>query len=138
MISRVLVDTGPLVAILSKRDQYHEMCIKVLQQVEAPLFTCWPVVTEALWLLRANPAAIHSLLTKFDGSRFALLPMDENALPWIARFMRRYHNVEAQLADASLMYLAEQQNFETIFTFDRRDFSVYRFRGNRSVRLIPD
>jgi predicted nucleic acid-binding protein len=63
--------------------------------------------------------------------------MDESSLPWIDRFLRRYRKVGAQLADASLMYLAEQQDFETIFTLDCQDFSVYRLRGNRAVQLIP-
>jgi len=138
VIFRVLVDTGPLVAILSKRDEYHDRCNEVLKGMAAPLFTCWPVLTEALWLLRSNPAAIQALLKSFDGTRLALLPMDETSLPWTARFMRRYQNVDAQLADASLMYLAEHQDFETVFTLDRRDFSVYRLRGNRSLRIVPD
>jgi predicted nucleic acid-binding protein len=138
VIFRVLVDTGPLVAILSKRDEYHDRCNEVLKGMAAPLFTCWPVLTEALWLLRSNPAAIQALLKSFDGSRLALLPMDESSLSWIARFMRRYQNVDAQLADASLMYLAEHQDFDTVFTLDRRDFSVYRLRGNRSLRIVPD
>ena len=138
MISRVLVDTGPLVAILSKRGQHHGTCSKALQEMDAPLFTNWPVITEALWLLRSSPAAIQALLKSFDGRSFALLPMDEGSLSWIARFTRRYQNVGAQLADASLMYLAEHQDFETVFTLDRRAFSIYRLRGNRSVRIIPD
>ena len=138
MIFRTLVDTGPLVAILSKRDEHHDRCNEVLKGMAAPLFTCWPVLTEALWLLRSNPAAIQALLKSFDGTRLALLPMDETSLPWTARFMRRYQNVDAQLADASLMYLAEHQDFETVFTLDRRDFSVYRLRGHRSLRIVPD
>jgi predicted nucleic acid-binding protein len=137
MISRILVDTGPLVAILSKRDQHHKLCVECLQQLEGPAFTCWPVLSEALWMLRSSPVSVDSLITSFDGDRFALLPMDESSLPWIDRFLRRYRKVGAQLADASLMYLAEQQDFETIFTLDCQDFSVYRLRGNRAVQLIP-
>ena len=137
MIARVLVDTGPLVAIFSKREQGHKICVECLRRLEGPLFTCWPVVTEALWLLRNNPRAIETLLTNFDGNLLALLPMDESSLEWIGRFMRRYAKLGAQLADASLIYLAEQQGFETIFTLDRRDFSVYRLPGNRAVQIIP-
>ena len=138
MISRVLVDTGPLVAILSKRDQHHARCIKALQEIEPPLLTVWPVMTEALWLLRSSPSAIQGLVKSFDGKRLGLLSMDESSLEWLGRFLGRYRNIGAQLADAALMYLAEHQDFETIFTLDRRDFSVYRMRGSGTVRIIPD
>ena len=138
MNARVLIDTGPLVAILSKRDQYHEECVQALKELEAPLLTCWPVLTEALWLLRKHTGTAEQSLGKFDPVGLALLPMDEASLPWIARFMRRYESVRPQLADASLMYLAEHHGIETIFTLDRRDFSVYRVRGRRSLRLIPE
>ena len=45
-VTRVLVDTGPLVAILSKNDRYHEICTAQSRQLPSPLFTCWPVRRE--------------------------------------------------------------------------------------------
>ena len=52
--------------------------------------------------------------------------------------MRRYETIGAQLADAALVYLAEQENIRTVFTLDRRDFSVYRLKRNRALKLIPE
>ena len=59
MIPRVLVDTGPMVAVFSKRDAFHEICVAQLREMAPPLITTWPVVTEAVWLLREYPPGIE-------------------------------------------------------------------------------
>lgn len=138
MTRGVLVDTGPLVAILSRRDQYHEPCVRVLAALKPPLLTCWPVLTETIWLLRAHPSAIQELLRSFRTGLLRLVVLDENSVDWVAEFLARYRRIGAQAADAALMYLAEREGIDTIFTLDRRDFSVYRLRGNRTVRLLPE
>lgn len=52
--------------------------------------------------------------------------------------MKRYSGMPPKLADAALVYLAEREGIHTIFTLDRRDFSIYRFGRNRKFRLIPE
>jgi uncharacterized protein len=134
--SRVLVDTGPLVAIIRANDSLHKTCIERLEEIQAPLLTCWPVMTEAAWFLRNDPAALQELLFSFQTGFLEFLPMDEAALLWIAAFCRRYRKLSPQLADASLVYLAERENLDTIFTLDRRDFSVYRVAGSRTLQIL--
>jgi len=43
----------------------------------------------------------------------------------------------AQVADGALVYLAEREGIDTVFTLDRRDFSVYRLRNGRGLRILP-
>lgn len=129
MTTRVLVDTGPLVALLSRQDRFHDNCVAQLKLLSPPLLTCWPVLTEAAWLLRRNPVALQHLLKGSQGGLISILELGENAPPWLAAFMQRYANIGAQLADASLVYLAERENIDTVFTLDRRDFSIYRFKN---------
>ena len=138
MISRVLLDTGPLVAILSRRDDCHRVCVEQLRELSPPLLTCWPVLTEAAWLLRKEPLAIQRLFQGFETGLLKLLTLDEPAAPWIATFLHRYRELGAQLADACLVYLAEHENIETVFTLDRRDFSVYRLSGKRPLNILPE
>ena len=137
MIARILVDTGPLVAILKANDHHHQECTEQLAEIKAPLLTCWPVIIEAAWLLRDYPSAIQDLLLSFNTGLLKLLPLDESALPWIATFLRRYRKLDPQIADAALVHLAERENLDIIFTLDRRDFSVYRVTGGRKLRLLP-
>ena len=103
MISRVLLDTGPLVAILSRRDDYHRVCVEQLRELSPPLLPCWPVLTEAAWLLRKEPPAIQRLFQGFETGLLKLLTLDETAAPWIATFLHRYRKLGAQLADACLV-----------------------------------
>lgn len=137
MKSKVLIDTGPLVAILARNDSQRLVCLETLRTLTPPLFTCWPVVTEVAWLLRTQPPAIQKLFHGFETGLFKMLSVNEDAISEIAKLLRRYQDLGAQVADATLVHLAEREDIDTIFTMDRRDFTVYRYRGNRSFQLLP-
>ena len=137
MSGRVLVDTGPIVAILSESDEHHETCVNELQCIRGPLPTCWPVITEAAWLLRAYPLAVKGLLASFNGRPFELLPLTEADLAGIAATLAKYRGLQIQLADAALVHLANRKGLETIFTLDRRDFGVLRLARGKKFRVIP-
>jgi predicted nucleic acid-binding protein len=143
---RVLVDTGPLVAILSSADQHHAACVKALHQLPGPLFSCWPVITEAVWLLRSHPPAVQQLLRSCFSEKPAgfleLLPLAGAEAGAIADVMKDYQDIRPQLADAALVYLAARESIDTIFTLDRRilgrrDFGVYRSAHKRAFRIVP-
>jgi predicted nucleic acid-binding protein len=138
---RVLVDTGPLVAILSVVDEYHAACVHALHQLPGPLYSCWPVITEAVWLLRAYPRAVQQLLRSCFSEKprgfVELLPLAGSEAAAIAEVMKQYEDMRPQLADAALVYLAGREGIETIFTLDRRDFSVYRLANKRGFRIVP-
>jgi predicted nucleic acid-binding protein len=133
----ILVDTGPLVAILSRTDEYHRACVNALRSLPSPLLTCWPVITEAVWLLRGSPSAVQRLLGSIGGGFLELLPLEGTEAKAIAAFMMRYETIGPQLADAALVYLAYREHLDTIFTLDRRDFSIYRI-GKRAFNIIPE
>ncbi len=137
MTATVLVDTGPLVAILLAHDPHHDECVKQLSRLAPPLLTCWPVLTETAWLLRHRPDAVERLFANFESGLLELLLLQKTALPWISRFLRRYRTLGAQLADAALVYLAEREGIDTVFTLDHRDFSIYRLSRNRHLKLLP-
>ena len=131
------MDTGPLVAITSLADQYHEICVQALENLPGPLFSCWPVITEAAWLLRRHPKAVRQLLESISSGFLEILPMQSAEAAAIGELIDRYKNLRPQLADAALVYLAERDDIDTIFTLDRRDFSVYRAAKKLSFTLVP-
>jgi uncharacterized protein len=137
LTGQVLVDTGPIVAILVQSDEHHLACVEQLRHMRAPLLTCWPVITEAAWLLRSYPQAIRRLLSSFNGRPFEIVPLDGSDLAGISTILTKYQALRLQLADASLLHLANRDGIENIFTLDRRDFGVLRLAHGKKLRLIP-
>ena len=138
MIPRVLLDTGPLVALLASDDARHDQCVKQLHSVVPPLITTWPVLTEACWLLRSRSEALQQMMVWTTTGMITVPPIGDEAGSWIATFFRKYRKLEPQIADASLVYLAERDDLGTVFTLDRRDFAVFRFGRNKRFRLLPE
>jgi uncharacterized protein len=137
-MKRILVDTGPLVAILSREVEYHTVCVDALREMPAPLVSCWPVITEVAWLLKKSQRAVQNLLRSIDGRFLELLPLAGAEAEAIAALMKRYEDIRPQLADAALVYLAGREKIETIFTLDRRDFSIYRSGRRSQFRIVPE
>src|SRR5271165_5266521 len=106
---QVLVDTGPLVGILSSADQHHATCVETLRHLPGPLLSCWPVITEAAWLLRAYPRAVQQLLRSTDSGFLELLPLAGTESKALAEAMKTYADIQPQFADAALVYLADRR-----------------------------
>lgn len=136
-MKRVLADTGPIVAILSRRDQHHKVCVEALREMPGPLFTCWPVITEAAWLLRRDANAIQQLLNSIDAGLFEMLALTTADARPISAIMKKYRDIRIQLADAALVHLAARDGLDTVFTLDRRDFAVYRLPRGKALRVLP-
>jgi uncharacterized protein len=135
---RVLVDTGPLVAILDRGDQYHAKCRETLRLIQPPLLTTWPVITEAAWLRRNQPRGLQQLFSAAETGFLRILPLEEAALGEMAAVQKRFSALALQVADMSLLLLAEREAKSTIFTLDRRDFSVIQKKSRRKIVLLPE
>jgi uncharacterized protein len=106
----------------------------VLKQIVPPLLTTWPVITEAAWILRDEPLALERLLT--PKGLFTIVSQEDEDLADLHAYAKKYRSLSPQLADLSILHLAQSVGSQTIFTLDRRDFSVYRVSGTR-LRLLP-
>jgi hypothetical protein len=126
------------VALLDRSDGEHERCQSALANLRLPFVTTWPVLTEAAWLLRADAQHVVRLLQLVAEGHVEMVHMDIKAAKWIADFYLKYADQTPQLADASLMYLAERLNIDSVFTLDRRDFSIYRTSAGKALQIVPE
>ncbi len=138
MKPRILVETGPLVAILNKRDSKHSICCSELRNLEPPLLTTWPIVTEAAWLLRSQPILVRKLVKSLGDGFLRLARLEESDVAGLVDIMKRYSDASFQLADVSLMHVAERENINVVFTLDRRDFLVFRKTTGEALSIIPE
>jgi predicted nucleic acid-binding protein len=135
----VLVDTGALAALFDPADQFHEACKAAAGKLPVgKVFTCWPVLTEACYLLRRYPAQRDSLIQSVYDGEFQVLSLHRGDLPAIQEVFEKYHDQKVDLADASLVVLADRVDVERIFTVDTRHFSLFRRRNGGQFRLLPE
>ena len=134
----VLIDTGPLVAIFNANDKYHEACIERASSIVGQKYTTWPVLTETSHLLRRFPGAFQKLLKLISSGEIRLLTIDPGATEWLIEFSSKIPGYEFQIADATLIYLAERHEIESVFSLDKRDFSVYAQATGNSLLLLPE
>jgi predicted nucleic acid-binding protein len=125
-VPAVLVDTGPLVALLDRSDPYHLTCQETLSSLEDSLVTVWPVVTEAMYMLRSYWQAQDALWEMIDTAAVEILVLGKNDVGRMRELMRKYRDLPMDLADAALVRVAERERLRRIFTLDRRDFQIYR------------
>lgn len=138
MRRQVILDTGPLVALLNSRDGYHEWAKTLWSEIEPPLITCEAVIAEACFLmgkLRAGPSVVVELLRRGAvATSFSLA--DE--LEAVERLLKRYGSVPMSLADACLVRMSELYGDSEVMTVDS-DFRIYRRHGRRVIpTLMPE
>jgi uncharacterized protein len=134
-----LCDTGPLVALVDQDDAAHARCVAALSTLPAsPLLTTWPCFVEAMYLLwRAGGLSAQEELWGYLADGLVVLHTPEPG-EWerMRELMRQYHDIPMDLADASLVVVAEQLSLRCIFTLDS-DFYAYRVHGTQSFEVVP-
>ncbi len=133
----ILIDAGPLVALVDADDQHHRACVEALAHLHEPMASVWPAITEAVYLLADLPRGQDALWEMFVRRAVHILPLDVADLPRIRELLRKYADRPMDLADAALVRAAEREGIRTIFTVDRKDFAVYRLHGRARFTVIP-
>jgi hypothetical protein len=134
----ILLDAGPMVALLRADDRHHQECKETLRSLTEPLVSVWPVVTEAMYLLGFSWRAQDALWEFLERGAVTLLSVESADFARIRELMKKYKDLPMDLADAALVRVAERERIHRIFTLDRRDFSLYRPEGVPPFEILPE
>ncbi len=135
----ILTDAGPLVAILDRGERYHRVCVDCLAKLTGPFLTTWPAFTEAMYLLgeAGGWKAQAGLWSLEEGGEVEIAEQSLEDRRRMQTLMEKYRSRPMDLADASLVVLAETRGLRDLFTLDHGDFRIYRLQRRQAFRLWP-
>ena len=133
-VAGLLVDTGFLVALYRRNDELHESALAFLRDNREQLITVSPVVVEACHFLSIE-ARVH-LLQWIARTGLTVVDIAQVAYSKLARLIEKYRNLDCDLADVALLWLATESGQRRILTVDQRDFSTFRLPDRRRLQLV--
>jgi predicted nucleic acid-binding protein len=134
-VTRLLLDTGPLVGYLNRSDQYHAWAVEGWSALFDPLWTCESVVSEAVFALQSEGLNAEPIFQLLERGIIRLGFAVEDHRADVLRLMRKYADQPMSLADACLVRMAELTDRCQVFTTDR-DFLVYRRKGRHVIPVL--
>lgn len=135
MTHPVILDAGPLVALLNRRDRHHRWAKEQWARVLPPLICCEAVLAETCHLVRDFPRGQAAVL---DLVRRGILDLSFRLIQEaasVSRLMDKYQDVPMSLADACLVRIAEHYSDGVVLTLDN-DFSIYRKHGRKAIPVL--
>jgi len=130
-----IVDTGPLIAFLDRAERHHRWVAERIEELEAPLLVCEPVLAEAMYLLAPFPKAQDALFGLLENGALSIAFRVEEHVPALRKLHQKYRDRPMSLADACIVRMAEIHERHAVLTLDS-DFSVYRKHGRVPLTLI--
>ena len=127
----IIADAGFFYALIDRRDAWHTRAVAALPTQAQGWITTWPVLTEATHLITrwVGTAAAQALLREVADGAIAVWSWPAEHTARLPDLMHRYTRLPMDLADVSLVLLAEHLGHGRILTTDQRDFGAYRFKS---------
>ncbi len=133
----LIVDTGPLVAMLDASDPDHERCTRLLQASDEPRVVPVCVLVEAEYILRPWPEAFAALLTDFEVGSLELVDLSVRWLLRAGELVDQYRDLSLGLVDATVIAATEMLRETKVATLDHRHFAVVRPAHASALTLLP-
>jgi uncharacterized protein len=130
-----IVDTGPLVALFDRAEQFHDWVVERFDELDAPLLVCEPVLAETMYLLGRYPKAQDALLELIQNETLRLAFRVDEHLGDLRKLLKKYRDTPMSLADACVVRMSEIHDRHSILTLDS-DFLIYRRHGREPLPII--
>ena len=134
-MKRIIIDSGPLIALFDASDKYHTKAKKFIKNNTSELITTLASITETLHLLDFNRMAQIDFLEWVSKGAVTIENIERDDLDRIKSLMVKYQDLPMDFADACLVYIGEKFGINEIATIDR-DFSIYRLRGRKRFKIV--
>lgn len=138
----ILTDTGFWCAFFNAKDNHHLKSVQMMQELDEGLITTWPVITETSFLLGKAFGVRSQLrfLSTLESKYIEISAISTQDLVRISQLIEKYEDLPMDLADASLVILAEKLGHGRILSTDIRDFQTYRWKNRKPFQnlLLPD
>jgi uncharacterized protein len=129
----IAVDTGYLLAILDRDDAHHQRAMRLLPTQSEGWMTTWAVLSEAFYMIenRVHRPCAMSLFDSLEAGELLIWDIPQHQFMPMHKLMKQYENLPMDLADASMVLLAEHLGHGRILTTDQRDFGAYRWKSQK-------
>jgi uncharacterized protein len=134
-MKKILIDSGPLIALFDASDKYHQKTIDFIKSNDLPLITTIASITETLHLLDFNRNAQLDFLEWIYRGAVEVYPVEKNDFKRLKELAEKYRDLPMDFADCCLVHLAEKLHLDTIATIDR-DFTIYRIQGKKKFKVV--
>lgn len=134
-MQKTLIDSGPLIALFDKSDSYHDKVIHFVKTFQGELITSWSVITEVSHMLDFHLQAQLDFLQWIEAGGLQLYNISGNEISSIRTMMKKYSDIPMDLADATLMYIANKENIQNIISIDS-DFDIYRTFKKQNLKNL--
>ena len=135
----ILTDTGPLVALIDPNDPYRAVCLEASRILGTEVMvTTWQCFTEAMHFLgRGGGHRLQDGLWDMQrAGRLEIHSTTESEADRMADLMRQYRDTPMDLADSSLIAVAESRSIRRVFTLDE-EFYIYRLADGSALEVVP-
>jgi hypothetical protein len=135
----IIIDTGFFVALHTKKDRYYKNALQVCEQIKnRKWITTWPVITETchFFIQKGNTQAVLMLINMLENGLLELFHLEKKHFSSIKTLMLKYEDLPMDLADASLVILADELNSGDIVSTDQRDFKTYRWKNHQPFQNL--